>query len=184
MNIPRRIILAGGTGCIGQLLIRHWQSQPIDIVVLSRKPYPAYGRVRDVVWDGKTPGPWTTELDGADVLINLAGKSVDCRYTDENKRLILESRTHATAVLGKAIRRVDFMALLRRTLHVPVGLPAAAWILEIGAVVLRTETELVLKSRNVVPRKLLDAGFEFTFPTADGAVTNLTQDHKDPSLHQ
>lgn len=81
MNTVRKIVLAGGTGFIGQLLIDHWRDQPIDIVVLSRQPYPTRDRVRHVVWDGKTPGPWATELDGADVLINLAGKSVDCRYT-------------------------------------------------------------------------------------------------------
>ncbi|GAB3644076.1 TIGR01777 family oxidoreductase [Spirosoma arcticum] len=310
MNIVSKIILAGGTGFIGQLLIDHWQNQPVDIVVLSRKPHPDHDRVRYVDWDGETLAAWATELDGADVLINLAGKSVDCRYTDENKRLMLESRTHSTAVLGEAIRQAanppslwinlasttvyrhsldrtmdeltgetgslqqpyrfseqvcqaweqtlwnapaprtrkvalrtslvlgaeggvlpvlrrlvrlglggqqgsgqqfvswihatdfvriidftiatdavsgvvnatapnpirnhDFMALLRRTLHAPVGLPATAWMLEIGAVLLRTETELVLKSRNVVPTKLLDAGFQFAFSTADEAVIDLT----------
>ena len=309
MNTVRKIILVGGTGFIGQLLIDHWKDQPVDIVVLSRKPYASHGRVRYVVWDGETPGAWTTELDGADVLINLAGKSVDCRYTEQNKRLIIESRTRSTGILGEAIQRAtnpprlwinlasatfyrhatdrpmdeltgetgssqpsyrfseqvcraweqalwdtqtpqtrkvalrtslvlgnqggvfpvlrrlvrlglggqqgsgqqfvswlhtsdfarivdfiiandavsgavnatapnpirnhDFMALLRRALHAPVGLPAAAWMLEIGAVLLRTETELVLKSRNVVPKKLLDAGFEFAFPTADEAIRAL-----------
>ena len=309
MNTVRKVVLAGGTGFIGQLLIDHWQRQPIDIVVLSRQSQPNHDRVRYVTWDGETPGAWSTELDGADVLINLAGKSVDCRYTERNKRLILESRTHSTAILGEAVRQAasppklwlnlasatvyrhsldrtmdeltgetgspqpsyqfseqvclaweqalwnapaprtrkvalrtslvlgheggvfpvlrrlvrlglggeqgsgqqfvswlhatdfvrlidfivatdslsgvvnatapnpirnhDFMVLLRQALHVPVGLPATAWMLEIGAVLLRTETELVLKSRNVVPKKLLDVGFQFTFPTADKAIRSL-----------
>ncbi len=312
MNTTRKVVLAGGTGFIGQLLIEHWKSTPVDIVVLSRKPYPDHARVRYVVWDGATPGPWATELDGADVLINLAGKSVDCRYTDENKRLILESRLTSTMALGDAIRQAvnpprlwinsasatiyrhaldrpmdeitgetgspqpsyqfseavcqawerafydadvpptvrkvalrmaivlgrdggvlpvlkrlirfglggtmgrgdqfmswlheddltriidfiitndtltgtynasapnpirnrDLMALIRRALGVRVGLPAAEWMLEIGAVFLRTEPELVLKSRNVVPRKLLDAGFQFNFLKAEEAVIALTK---------
>ena len=309
MTTVRKIVLAGGTGFIGQVLIDHWKDHPVDIVVLSRKPYPSHGRVRYIVWTGETPGPWVSELDGGDVLINLAGKSVDCRYTKRNKRLILESRTRSTTVLGDAIRQcahpprlwinlasatlyrhsldrtmdeqtgesesaqpsyrfseqvclaweqalwdanvpqtrkvalrtslvlgneggvfpvvrrlvraglggrqgsghqfvswihasdfariIDFliandslsgpvnatapnpirnhkfMALLRQKLHALVGLPATAWMLGIGAVMLQTEPELVLKSRNVVPQKLLEAGFQFAFPTAEQAVSEL-----------
>lgn len=78
------------------------------------------------------------------------------------------------ATAPNPIRNHDFMVILRRAFHVPIGLPATAWMLEIGAVLLRTETELVLKSRNVIPKKLLDASFPFTFPTADEAVGALT----------
>ena len=60
---PKRIVLAGGSGFIGQLLIAHWQNEPIDIVVLSRKHYPDHGRVRYVAWDGETLGEWVRELD-------------------------------------------------------------------------------------------------------------------------
>lgn len=311
MMNAHKIILAGGTGFIGQVLIDYWRNAPVEVVVLSRRPYAPHGRVRYVVWDGEAPGEWIGELDGADVLINLAGKSVDCRYTERNKQLIIDSRINSTNVLGEAIRRAttpprlwinsasatiyrhapdrqmdeatgdienglpahqfsvevckaweqsfwaadvpdtvrkvalrmaivlgreggvwpvlkrlvrfglggtmgkgdqfmswlherdlsrmidfiiendliagtyngsapnpirnrDFMALLRRTLGVRIGLSAAEWMLEIGAVFLRTETELVLKSRNVIPRKLLDRGFQFDFSRAEDAITDLT----------
>ena len=306
----RKIILAGGTGFIGQVLINHWKDKPIDLVVLTRKPPASYDRVRYVAWDGETPGDWISELDKADVLINLAGKSVDCRYTKRNKQLIMSSRINSTEVLGEAMRQVkhpprlwinsasatiyrhapdqpmneatgeigndrqafrfsvqvcqaweqtfwkadvpdtvrkvalrmaivlgreggvwevlkrltqfglggtmgrgdqfmswlherdlgrmidfiiendlltgtyngsapnpirnrDFMTLLRQTLGSRLGLPATEWMLEIGAVFLRTETELVLKSRNVVPQKLLEAGFQFEFPSAEDAILDL-----------
>ena len=310
MMNAHKIVLAGGSGFIGQGLIDHWKNAPVEIVVLSRKPYAAHDHVRYAVWDGETIGEWVNELDGAEVLINLAGKSVDCRYTEENKRLILSSRINSTTVLGEAIRRVenpprlwinsasatiyrhapdrqmdeatgdienglpahqfsvevckaweqsfwmadvpdtvrkvvlrmaivlgreggvlpvlkrlirlglggtmgrgdqfmswlherdlarmvdfviendttdgtyngsapnpvrnrDFMALLRQALGVRIGLPAAEWMLTIGAVFLRTETELVLKSRNVVPKKLLDEGFQFDFSQAEDAIHDL-----------
>ncbi|CAN5556001.1 TIGR01777 family oxidoreductase [soil metagenome] len=308
---PHKIILAGGSGFIGQLLIEHWKNAPVDIVVFSRKPCTSHDRVRYVVWDGETLGEWANELDGADVLINLSGKSVDCRYTKRNKQLIMRSRINSTSILGEAIRQAaipprlwinsasatiyrhaldrqmdeetgdtktdrpahqfsvqvcktweqtfwgadvpvtvrkvvlrmaivlgqeggalpllkrlihvglggkmgrgdqfmswlherdlsrifdfiiqndtiagtynasapnpirnhEFMALLRRSLGVPIGLPATEWMLTIGAFFLRTETELVLKSRNVVPRKLLDAGFTFDFSNAKDAIAALT----------
>lgn len=310
MNV-HKIILAGGTGFIGQVLINHWKDKPINLVILTRKPRVSQGNTRYVMWDGETPGDWVSELDRADVLINLAGKSVDCRYTKRNKQLIMSSRINATNVLGEAISRVknpprlwinsasatiyrhtldrpmdeatgeigndrqafrfsvqvcqaweqtfwkadvpdsvrkvalrmaivfgkeggvwdvlkrltrfglggtmgrgnqfmswlherdlvrmidfiienesitgtyngsapnpirnqDFMALLRQSLGSRIGLPATRWMLEIGAVFLRTETELVLKSRNVLPRKLLEAGFQFDFPTAEDAITDLS----------
>jgi NAD dependent epimerase/dehydratase family enzyme len=67
----------------------------------------------------------------------------------------------------------DFMATLRRAGGIPIGLPATRWMLEIGAWALRTETELILKSRRVIPTRLLAAGFEFRFPTWDLAARDL-----------
>ncbi|WP_332369220.1 NAD-dependent epimerase/dehydratase family protein [Spirosoma telluris] len=98
-----KIILAGGTGFIGQLLINHLKHEPIELVVLSRKPSANHDNVRYVIWDGETSGEWISELNGANVLINLAGKSVDCRYTLHNKQLIMDSRIKSTKVLGDAI---------------------------------------------------------------------------------
>jgi uncharacterized protein (TIGR01777 family) len=69
----------------------------------------------------------------------------------------------------------DFMAALRRAYGAPVGLPATDWMLEIGALFLRTETELILKSRRVVPRRLVDAGFGFQFPEWSSAAADLVQ---------
>jgi uncharacterized protein len=307
-----RIVLAGGAGQIGTLLARAFGGDGDDVVVLSRSAAP--GPWRAVAWDGATPGPWAREIDGADVLINLAGRSVNCRYTPRHRAEILESRVRSTRALGEAVaaaaapprvwlqsstatiyaHRLDapndeatgivggrepgapdswrfsievaeaweraareaahpatrqlllrsamvmtpdrggvfdallglvrrglggragngrqfvswihgddfvralrflierddldgvvnvaspeplpnaaFMAALRRATGVRIGLPATRWMLEAGAVVLRTETELILKSRRVVPGRLLDAGFRFEHPSWPAAAVYL-----------
>jgi uncharacterized protein (TIGR01777 family) len=294
-----KIVLAGGTGQIGQILRRAFAGD--EVIVLARS-----GGVR---WDGRTLGPWASQLDGADALINLAGRSVDCRYTAENRRQIMDSRLESTAVLREAILQAetpprvwlqsstatiyahtygppnaedgelgadgmpdtwrfsydvarrweeaaadapirtvlmrsamvmspdrggvfdtlrtlvrrglggpaaggeqfvswihdvdfaaaikllierddlsgpvnlaspnplpyrDFMAALRQAQRIPVGLPATRWMLEAGALVMRTETELVLKSRRVIPGVLTRAGFTFAFPEWPAAARDLT----------
>ncbi|GAB3833592.1 TIGR01777 family oxidoreductase [Hymenobacter jeollabukensis] len=100
---PTRIVLAGGTGFLGQCLIRHFRRPGVEIVVLSREQLPAYANVRYARWDGRTLDEWAAELDGADVLVNLAGRSVDCRYHEANRRAILSSRVDSTRVLGAAV---------------------------------------------------------------------------------
>jgi NAD dependent epimerase/dehydratase family enzyme len=69
------------------------------------------------------------------------------------------------------------MQIMGKILGVPVGLPAAAWMLEVGAFLMRTETELIIKSRRVVPGRLLASGFEFRFPDFKGAVEELSTRH-------
>lgn len=103
--MARKIILAGGTGTMGRILQRHFADTGAEVVVLSRTPRTQDPRVRMVHWDAAHTGPWCDELDGADVLINLAGRSVDCRYTARNKALILNSRVDSTRALGEAMRR-------------------------------------------------------------------------------
>ncbi len=100
-----KVILAGGTGTMGRILQAHFADQGHDVVVLSRNPRAQHPKARMVPWDGRTTGTWCHELDGAAVLINLAGRSVDCRYTPANKAAILNSRVDATRVLGEAIAR-------------------------------------------------------------------------------
>jgi uncharacterized protein len=293
-----KIVLAGGTGQIGHVLRRAFAGD--EVIVIARS-----GPVR---WDGRTLGPWATALNGADALINLAGRSVDCRYTPANRREIMDSRLESTAVLREAILRADvpprvwlqsstatiyadtygppnaedgalgadgmpdtwrfsydvarrweeaaadtpvrtvlmrsamvmspdrggvfdtlrtlvrrrlggpaaggrqyvswihdadfaaaiktlmaredlsgpvnlaspnplpyagFMAALREAEGIRFGLPATKWMLEAGAFAMRTETELVLKSRRVVPGVLTAAGFEFTFPEWPAAARDL-----------
>ena len=102
----KKIVIAAGTGFIGTGMIAHFGSDN-DIVVLSRHPGAGHGRVRYVRWDGKTLDTWSKELENTDLLVNLAGKSVNCRYTAENKQEIFDSRTNATAVLGAAIRTLQ-----------------------------------------------------------------------------
>jgi NAD dependent epimerase/dehydratase family enzyme len=99
---PRlRIVLPGGGGQVGNILSRYFHAQGHDVVVLARTVASAPWRV--VHWDGANLGNWTSELENADVLINLAGRSVDCRYTAANRRAIKESRVQTTHLLGQAI---------------------------------------------------------------------------------
>ncbi len=307
-----KIVIPGGTGQVGTLLARAFHQAGHEVVVLSRKPTTAAWRVAG--WDAVTLGDWVKELEGADVVINLAGRNVNCRYTAENCRLIKESRVTSTEIVGKAIaqtstppqvwlqsstatiyahrydapndetsgiiggsepdtppswrfsievaqawesaaqeastpqtRKVimrsamimspdrggifdvllrlvrfglggrvgdgrqyvswiheqdfieavfslikhekfsgvfnlsapyplpyaEFMAILRKAWGIPLGLPATAWMLEIGAFLLRTESELALKSRRVTPGRLLDLGFKFQFATWTQAAHDL-----------
>jgi uncharacterized protein (TIGR01777 family) len=305
-----RIILAGGSGLLGKALSRHFTDLGQEVVVLTRTPNQMANGVRKVTWDGETLQQWTRELENAAAVINLAGRSVNCRYHTRNRREILESRIHPTRVLGEAIarcakpprvwlnastatiykhtfgpawdeagdigatlaakdefsvevamawerafaaartpatrkvalrtamvlgqgrnsvfpvlrrlvrsglggrmgsgrqfvswiheadfcraidwlrQREDFngvvnlaapnpatneemMSTLREVCHRPFGLPAAGWMLEIGAFFLRTETELIIKSRRVVPKWLLASGFQFRFPELREALREL-----------
>src|SRR3989442_10028518 len=95
------ILLPGGTGQVGTILARAFHADHHEVVVLSRTPQRAPWRV--VAWDAERLGPWTRELDGADVVVNLAGRSVNCRYTVENRRAIKDSRVNSTRVVGEAI---------------------------------------------------------------------------------
>jgi len=309
-----KVVIPGGTGQVGKVLSRAFRAAGHEVVVLTRKPgSEARGMVR---WDGETLGAWAEEIDGAEVVVNLAGRSVDCRYHAENRRLIKESRERSTRIVGAAIARAsrpprvwlqastatiyahrhdapndettgvlggsepdapdtwrfsidvaraweraltdaatphtrkvllrsamtmspdrggifdtllslvryglggragdgrqyvswihdqdfvrailwlishdeidgpvnlaapdplpnsEFMRTLREAWGMPLGLPATAGMLEIGALLLRTETELILKSRRVIPGRLLEAGFTFQFPTWAAAAENLCQ---------
>jgi len=306
-----RIILAGGSGFLGQILSRYFTGCGRGIVVLTRAPNRTEKSFREIAWDGESLGDWARELDGADALINLAGVSVNCRYHARNRRLILDSRVDSTRVLGQAIatcarpprvwlnsstatiykhsldramdeatgeigatpeakdafsvevacawerafeeahtsgtrkvalrtamvlgagrnsvfpvlRRLarfglggrmasgkqfvswiheddfcravewlierddlsgavnlaapnpvanaEMMRLIRRVCGVSSALPATRWMLEAGAFLLRTETELIIKSRRVIPGRLMASGFQFRFPELEGALENL-----------
>lgn len=98
-----KLILAGGTGFIGKALVNYFKNQFSEVVILSRSSYTNHDNVRGVKWDGKTIGSWVSELENADVLINLSGKNINCRFTDQNKNEILESRVNATNALGQAV---------------------------------------------------------------------------------
>jgi hypothetical protein len=307
-----RIVIPGGAGQVGQILARHFHASNRRVTVLSRNPHPAPWRV--VPWDGLTPGPWVAELEDSDVCINLAGRSVNCRYHPANRRAILDSRVRSTQVLNQVItglnhppavwlnastatiyrhsfdrpmdeatgelggnepgapdtwnfsiqvakaweeaffatstprtRKValrsamtfspdpggvfdvflslvrhglggtngngnqfvswihevdfirsielliasedftgvvnlaspnplpnrDFLGAIREAWGTRIGLPTASWMIEIGTFLMRTESELILKSRQVVPGRLLDAGFHFTFPHWPPAAQDL-----------
>lgn len=301
----KKLIIAGGTGFLGSAITDAFKDTFDDIVLLSRKRNTvANNNARTVVWDAKSLGEWASELDGSDVVINMTGRSVDCRYTKKNKDIILRSRVESTHILGKAItqcknppeiwfnsstatiyrhsldkemdeetgeigqgfsvqvakaweeaffshhtsntrkialrtsivlgkdggalrpmiamtklglggkqgsgnqkfswihekdfvRIIQFiiddttiegpinviaptpsdnktlMRLLRTSLKVPLGLAAPTPILEVGAFLIRTETELLLKSRNVVPKKLIDKGFKHIYSNLELALKDL-----------
>lgn len=299
----KKIVIAAGTGFIGTGMIEYFGSDN-DIVILTRHPVAGHGRVKYVEWDGKTLNAWSKELENTDLLVNLAGKSVNCRYTEENKQEIFDSRTNATAVLGAAIRTLQhppalwinaasatiyrhaedrpmdeytgemendfsvqvckrweatfnqeetpgtrkailriavtlghqggvmepylnlvkfglgghqgsgrqqfswvhitdvcrmmewlhehpeldgvfncsaphpvsnrqFMKTLRKAAGHFLGLPASTWMLRIGARLIGTETELLLKSRWVLPTRALQAGFVFQYPELQSAMENI-----------
>ncbi|MFD8702829.1 TIGR01777 family oxidoreductase [Kitasatospora sp. NPDC059648] len=305
-----KIVIPGGSGALGTLLDRSLTAAGHQVVVLSRRP----AGPRQVGWDGCGPGAWTSEIDGSDAVVNLAGRSVNCRYTPENQRAMMESRVRSTRAVGRAIaearrppavwlqmstatvyahrhdapndertgrigggepdapaswqysidiarawedaqaradtprtRRLslrtavvlgperggafdslswlarlgvggpiaggaqyvswihdqdfaraveflieheelggpvnlaapnplpqrEFMRELRAGWGMPLALPAARWMAELGAFALRSESELLLKSRRVVPTRLLEAGFAFGYPDWPQAARNL-----------
>ncbi len=102
---PLKVVIPGGTGQVGAILARAFQAGGHEVVILSRKPQGAPWR--EAAWDARTMGGWAAEVDGSDVVINLAGRSVNCRYTPENRRLIKESRVDSTRAVGEAIARAD-----------------------------------------------------------------------------
>jgi uncharacterized protein len=312
-----KIIIPGGSGHLGTLLTRAFRDKGHDVIVLTRDRNQA-----GVLWDGRTVGPWATLFEGADAVINLAGRSVDCRYTARNREEILRSRVESTRVVGEAIAactnpppvwlqmstatiyahrfdgnndeyngiiggeepdapetwrfsievakaweqaldeaptpatrkvkmrtamvmsampggpfqvmrrhtrlgfgrfgdgkmfmswiherdfvravewliahdRVDgvvniaaphplpndeFMEAIRQAEHVAIHMPVAKWMIEVGTFLLRTESELVLKSRRVVPRRLRELGFPFEFPRWPAAARDLSAGRSEPGV--
>ncbi|MFJ9843516.1 TIGR01777 family oxidoreductase [Kitasatospora sp. NPDC101155] len=307
-----KIVIPGGSGALGSLLDRSLTAAGHQVVVLSRRP----AGPRRVGWDGRSLGAWAAEVDGSDVVVNLAGRSVNCRYTEQNRRAMMDSRVLSTRAVGQAIaaarrppavwlqmstatvyahrydapndelggrigggepgapaswgysidiaraweraqaeadtphtRRLalrtavvlgperggafdslswlarlgaggpiaggaqyvswiherdfvraveflvarddltgpvnlaapdplpqrEFMRDLRTAWGMPLALPATRWMAELGAFALRSETELLLKSRRVVPTRLLDAGFAFEHPDWPRAARDLVR---------
>ena len=309
-----KIVIPGGSGQVGTVLARHFHALGHEVVVLSRSEKSTPWRT--VKWDGQTLGAWVSELEGADVLINLAGRVVNCRYNYKNRCEIWSSRSRSVRILGKALetltvppplwlqagtatiyshrfdapndeyngilggtednttdkwrfsidvarawegefalidapktRKVilrsamtmsydrdsifdyllwlvriglggtagsgkqyiswihyidfinaiqfiidnkeisgpinlaapntlpnkEFMGQLRKAWGQKLALPVYEWMLEIGGIFLRTESELVLKSRRVVPGRLIEAGFQFQYGDWSLAALDLCE---------
>lgn len=98
-----KIVIAGGSGFIGRYLAAYFSEKGNEVIVLSRGASQTKGKIRFAHWDGESISDWKNELEGADVLINLSGKSVAIRYTEKNKEEIYNSRIHSTRVLNKAV---------------------------------------------------------------------------------
>ncbi len=103
----KKIVIAGGSGFLGQIIVERFKEKSEEIVLLSRSSKTQQDNVRTVVWDAKNTGDWTKELSGADMLINLTGKSINCRHNEANKKELLSSRIDATEILGKAIEACE-----------------------------------------------------------------------------
>lgn len=101
-----RVVIAGGTGFLGQNLAKHLTELGWEVVVISRHGSGNHARWQHAVWDGRTVGDWVRNLDGATALVNLAGRTVDCIKTPAHCDEILRSRVESTEVLGRALRSV------------------------------------------------------------------------------
>ncbi|MDQ8202081.1 TIGR01777 family oxidoreductase [Pelagicoccus sp. SDUM812003] len=103
----KRIVIAGGNGFLGQTLTRYFNSKSWEVSILTRQPLSLPFPAKQVKWDGESMDDWAKELEGADALINLCGKSVNCRYTEANREAILQSRLKSTSVLKKALQAAN-----------------------------------------------------------------------------
>lgn len=299
----KKMIIAAGTGFLGTVLIDFFKESYQEIIVLTRRKTERKNNIQFVHWNAKSLTGWEDVLENADVLINLAGKSVDCRYTPDNKAAILSSRIDSTRVLNEAIlrcknppkhfinsstatiyrhsedkqmdensgeigddfsmnvakswekafydvqtdktlktavrtsivlgknggafiplkrltqsgfggkngngnqfvswiheldfaraiafiidnkitgsvnvvspkpvRNIDFMRKLQKAVGIPFGIPVSETLLQIGAKIIQTEPELVLKSRNVIPKRLTENGFTFEYHDIEKTFKNL-----------
>lgn len=97
--MKQKIVIAGGSGFLGRALENFLTHRGVNVIILTRHPH----KQNDIYWDGKTKGEWVNHIEGAWAVINLAGKSVNCRYNTENKSEILLSRIYSTKVLGNVI---------------------------------------------------------------------------------
>jgi hypothetical protein len=102
-----RIVLAGGSGFLGRALAKVLLGKGYEVVILSRGVHREGSAIRQLHWDGKTLGDWSQSLDGAKAVVNLTGRSVNCRHTPENRRQIIESRVNSVRVLGEAVARSE-----------------------------------------------------------------------------
>lgn len=100
-----KLIIPGGSGFLGLQLARHFGAKGWVIYILSRQQKASEGNIHFLQWDGKTLGAWAKEIDGADAMVNMAGRTVNCRYNDKNKKQILDSRIDSTRVLGEAVAK-------------------------------------------------------------------------------
>jgi uncharacterized protein (TIGR01777 family) len=101
----KRVVLAGGSGFLGRALAIELLARDYEVVVLTRAPRKQAGGAKEVLWDGKSAGEWIQFLDGAEAVVNLAGRNIKCRYTPENLRELTESRVNSVLAIGAAMGR-------------------------------------------------------------------------------
>ena len=130
----KRLVIAGGSGFLGKALMLHFKNSFDEIVILSRSAKSPHENVRYEIWNGRDLDKWENSINGADVLINLAGKSVNCRYTGKNKKTILNSRIDSTRVLGEAIRESKN--------------PPKVWLQAASSTIYRSSYDKIMNERN------------------------------------
>jgi uncharacterized protein len=101
----KRVVIAGGSGFIGRALAKEWLAQDYEVVVLTRSPRKPTNGATEVLWDGEHAGEWIQFLDGAEAVVNLAGRSIQCRYTPENLRELTASRVNSVLAIAAAMDR-------------------------------------------------------------------------------
>jgi uncharacterized protein (TIGR01777 family) len=103
---PKRIIIAGGSGFIGRALAEVFSARGFEIIILTRTPRARADGIREIAWDGKNPGAWIFALDGAEAIVNLTGKNINCPHTPDNVRAITASRVDSVNVLAAALGQI------------------------------------------------------------------------------
>jgi uncharacterized protein (TIGR01777 family) len=98
-------VIFGANGFLGRYLSRHWARKGYEIVAIARHREGWSGDGMFLPWDGQSSGPWELALEGAAVVVNLSGRSVDCRYNAENRKEIFDSRIESTRAIARAIRQ-------------------------------------------------------------------------------
>jgi len=102
----KRIVIAGGSGFIGRALAKEFSARNFDVVILTRTPCERAGGIREIEWDGKHIGEWIVFLDGAEAVINLAGKNINCPHMPENVRVLTASRVDSVNAIAAALEHV------------------------------------------------------------------------------
>jgi uncharacterized protein (TIGR01777 family) len=102
----KKVVLAGGSGFIGRILARELLQQGWEVVVLTRNLYDRDDRIQEIEWDGEHVGEWIHSLEGAEAVINLSGRNINCRHTPENLREILESRVNSVRAIAGGLAHV------------------------------------------------------------------------------
>lgn len=102
----KRIVVAGGSGFIGRALTNAFSARGFEVIVLTRSPRQRPDGVKEVDWNGVDVGPWSGFIDGAEAVINLAGKSINCPHTPENLKAVTASRVNSVQAIAAAVRQV------------------------------------------------------------------------------